>query len=211
MTPHRRFTYYVCCACRFASRHRTVCNCGGVMLNAYRLPVPKRRNARGWLALATALDKRYGPMQPVIDMTKERGFGNAMRFMSEHSIEGAVEQFKHHPTLGPASHYLRAWVGIVNGRSDRWPHWTPAIKAAERLIALVDNARVRDGLINQVEWKRRKDPTWGDVLRATRPIERFIQVRRTAEKLQGMPPEGLIPYPVDPVTWRESIKGRVAR
>lgn len=112
-----------------------------------------------------------------------------MTFMSEQEIDATQELFMERGTeaLRYAALYLRTWKNIVNMHSDGWGYWTPAIKAAGPLMELVQNTRHTGG----------PAPTMREVIAASKPIEQFIRVHRTRQKLGGST-KVLLPYVVTP-------------
>lgn len=60
-------------------------------------------------------------------------------FMNEYDIERSVERLRHNETLGPASRFLQAYMHEVNAHSDGWPYWRSPVKAAAKLMTLIES------------------------------------------------------------------------
>jgi hypothetical protein len=97
-----------------------------------------------------------------------------MLFMNEDEINEAAARHVSHPVLGPATRFLRDFKDEVNAHSDGWPYWSPPVRAAARLMALIEGAReqLRDG--HPVACTLR------DVQKALPPIKAFMTRRGTA-------------------------------
>ncbi len=61
-----------------------------------------------------------------------------MRFMNEYDIEDSVARYRSHAVLGPATRFLNAYKDEVNAHSDGWPYWSAPVKAAAKLIELIE-------------------------------------------------------------------------
>lgn len=61
-----------------------------------------------------------------------------MRFMNRWDIDHAVEFAQRTPEFLPYVLFLRDWRDVVDANSDGWPYWSPAVKAAEKLIVQVE-------------------------------------------------------------------------
>lgn len=64
-----------------------------------------------------------------------------MRFMNTYEIDEAVERFERHPVLGPASKLLAQLRDKADNVSDGWCYWPKPVRAANKLIELVDVPR----------------------------------------------------------------------
>lgn len=60
-----------------------------------------------------------------------------MLFMNEWEVEDRAAKYKHHEVLGPATAFLKEYMEQVNGNSDGWPHWSTPVRAAAKLITLI--------------------------------------------------------------------------
>jgi hypothetical protein len=61
-----------------------------------------------------------------------------MRFMNEGEIEAAARRYRHHPILGPATQTLSSLCLTVNINSDGWHSWPQPVRAAARLMDLIE-------------------------------------------------------------------------
>lgn len=61
-----------------------------------------------------------------------------MRFMNEYEIDTAVERFQQHEVLGPAARLLAQLRDKTNSVSDGWCYWPKPVRAANKLLELVD-------------------------------------------------------------------------
>ena len=87
-----------------------------------------------------------------------------MMFMNEYEINDRAERYRNHPVLGPATRFLQAYMGEVNAHSDGWPYWSPPVKAAAKLMTLI----------------QRGDATLAEVTKALSPIKAFMTRRGNA-------------------------------
>lgn len=87
-----------------------------------------------------------------------------MMFMNEWEIGEYRDRFATHPTLGPATRFLDAFMREVNAHSDGWPYWSPPVKAAKRLMTVIQQG----------------EATRAEVVGAIGPIKAFMTRRGTA-------------------------------
>lgn len=99
-----------------------------------------------------------------------------MKFMNEYDIEDAVRKFDADPVLGPAARFLDAYKNEVNAHSDGWPYWSAPVKAAGKLIELLDGHRMS----GMGAYPRLPRPTEADIKRTLTPIKVFMTKRGTA-------------------------------
>ena len=99
-----------------------------------------------------------------------------MIFINEHEIEDAAIRFRQHPVLGPATLFLRNFADEVNRHSDGWPYWSPPVKAAAKLITLI-NSHLYAGM---GAYPRLPEPTLADVQKTLAPIKAFMTRRGIA-------------------------------
>lgn len=64
-----------------------------------------------------------------------------MLFMNQWEIESAASQYANrpHPVLSKATRFLASFVNQVNSRSDGWAYWAPPVRAAAKLITLIQS------------------------------------------------------------------------
>lgn len=90
-----------------------------------------------------------------------------MMFMNEYEIEDAAEQYRGHPTLGPATQSLRNLMECANRNSDGWAYWVKPCRSAKQLQELIQSARhLRSGDPDSV--------TVEQVRKAYVPIKSFL-------------------------------------
>lgn len=87
-----------------------------------------------------------------------------MKFMNEWEIANNVERYRDHPVLGPAARFLAAYRDEVNAHSDGWPYWSAPVKAAAKLMTLIEAGHA----------------TEGELRHALSPIKAFMTRRGTA-------------------------------
>ena len=61
-----------------------------------------------------------------------------MHFMNEGEVQEYASRFAKHPTLGPATKFLKDFMEMVDQNSDGWAYWSPAPTAADRLMTLIE-------------------------------------------------------------------------
>jgi hypothetical protein len=89
-----------------------------------------------------------------------------MMFMNEWDIRETARRYAAHPALGPATTFLLEFMEEVNAHSDGWPYWSPPVRSAAKLMALINT----------------RDPrlvTPAHVRRALGPIKSFMTRRGT--------------------------------
>lgn len=65
-----------------------------------------------------------------------------MYFMNEWEIDLARSRYnlhQLHPVLGPATQLLSDLRDMVNGCSDGWAYWGPPVRAAARLMTMIQH------------------------------------------------------------------------
>jgi hypothetical protein len=67
-----------------------------------------------------------------------------MMFMNEYEIDFAVEHHASHPVLAKATKLLAAYRDEINRNSDGWPYWSIAVKAAAKLMVLIQSGNATD-------------------------------------------------------------------
>ena len=92
-----------------------------------------------------------------------------MRFMNAWDIDRAEARYAGHPILGPATATLRNLSDWTNANSDGWAYWPKPVRAAKRLIELIE----RDGTNRYVSDSERDDVTEAEYRAALRPIKAF--------------------------------------
>lgn len=60
-------------------------------------------------------------------------------FMNEWEIQTALDRHRGHAVLGPAVKFLWEFCREVNLHSDGWPYWSAPVKAATRLMTLIQH------------------------------------------------------------------------
>lgn len=90
-----------------------------------------------------------------------------MRFMNEWEIAGALNRYRDHPVLGPATATLTNLVEWTNSHSDGWAYWPKPCRAAARLQELVT------GPPGSRYDRERADATPAALAAALRPIKSF--------------------------------------
>jgi hypothetical protein len=86
-----------------------------------------------------------------------------MHFMNEWDIEAKVREHRYHPVLGPATQFLHDFMREVSSHSDGWAYWPPPVRAASKLMTLIEEAK--------------DTTTLDDVRRALSPIKAFMTRR----------------------------------
>lgn len=92
-----------------------------------------------------------------------------MHFMNEYEILRAEERFDSHPTLGPATKTLANLMATVNRCSDGWPYWSAPVRAADKLMTLIEGDRSWEATYGD-----RDDVTAAQVKKAYTPIKAFL-------------------------------------
>lgn len=92
-----------------------------------------------------------------------------MRFMNQHEITNAVEQYVHHPILGPATRTLHNLEVAADQNSDGWAYWPKPARAAARLMEMI----VRDGTAQYRYDDVRDDVTVAEYRKALAPVKAF--------------------------------------
>lgn len=114
-----------------------------------------------------------------------------MRFMNMYEVDDAVDRYRNHPTLGPATETLRNLVNFTNNVSDGWAYWPKPARAAAKLMELIEGDRFSDRFTD------REDVTAAQVRKTYTPIKAFLT--RHADKLKpGVLVGDIIVNPVDP-------------
>ena len=92
-----------------------------------------------------------------------------MRFMNTYEIDERAAQYARHPLLGPATRTLASLRDAADANSDGWAYWPKPVRAARRLIELVE----RDGTSRYRFDDEREDVTRAELTAALRPIKAF--------------------------------------
>lgn len=61
-----------------------------------------------------------------------------MHFMNVYEIDEAADRWRDHRVLGPATHTLMNLVNAVNASSDGWAYWQAPVRAADKLMTLIE-------------------------------------------------------------------------
>jgi hypothetical protein len=93
---------------------------------------------------------------------------NGMRFMNDYDIQVARERWRHHPVLGPATATLEDLYVAVQAGSDGWAYWPQPVRAASRLMELIEG----DGTDKYLRGER-KDATPAKLKAALVPVKSF--------------------------------------
>lgn len=80
-----------------------------------------------------------------------------MKFLNTWEVDERRAQYVNHPVLGPATRTLANLRDAADENSDGWCYWPKPVRAAARLIELID----RDGT-----WQYRTDPARADATKA---------------------------------------------
>jgi MoxR-like ATPase len=64
--------------------------------------------------------------------------------MNEHDVEEARHQWQDHKVLGPAAETLSNVVWATNACSDGWAYWPKPVRAAQRLMTMLDTCAQLD-------------------------------------------------------------------
>lgn len=59
--------------------------------------------------------------------------------MNTWDIEWAFIRYGQHPILGPAVKFLRQFRDLIDDNSDGWCYWRAPVKAADKLMTLIEN------------------------------------------------------------------------
>lgn len=86
-----------------------------------------------------------------------------MLFMNTWEIDEAVSRHYRHPILGPAARLLRDLRDLVDSCSDGWAYWKAPVRAAKKLMELLQDR----GSITEAEARTR-------LKRALTPIKAFV-------------------------------------
>lgn len=96
-----------------------------------------------------------------------------MRFMNEWDVEEALVRCCQHPILGPATQTISNLVEWTNSHSDGWAYWPKPVRAATRLMALIEGDGHPGGMRGARFDGDRDDVTVADYRAALRPIKAF--------------------------------------
>ena len=91
-----------------------------------------------------------------------------MKFMNEYDIEVAQRRNANHPVLSRASRFLGILKEEVNEHSDGWAYWAAPVRAAAKLMTLVES----------------QDATEAQFKAALSPIKSFYTRRGIAAGMQ---------------------------
>lgn len=91
-----------------------------------------------------------------------------MRFMNEWDIDNALRNWAGHPVLEPAAQTLSNLRDAVNENSDGWPYWGKPLRAAAKLMELIEG----DGT-SAYRYGPREDATPEKYKAALIPIKSF--------------------------------------
>ncbi len=58
-------------------------------------------------------------------------------WMNHSEVMNAAWRYENDPILGPATLFLREFMEQVNENSDGWAYWQAPVKAAEKLMVLI--------------------------------------------------------------------------
>lgn len=67
-----------------------------------------------------------------------------MHFMNEAEIDEYARRHAGHPLLGPATKFLADFRDVVNANSDGWAYWAPPLRAADKLMTLIEKPQTAD-------------------------------------------------------------------
>ena len=102
-----------------------------------------------------------------------------MLFLNENDIEMYTGRFAAHPALGPATRFLTRFKDEVNRHSDGWPYWSAPVRAAAKLMGLIERGdRVARG-VPSYRGFRDAEVTLAEVKAALVPIKTFMTRRGT--------------------------------
>lgn len=88
-----------------------------------------------------------------------------MRFMNRWEVEAAVSMHADHPILGPATQTLDNLMQWTDCHSDGWAYWPKPVRAAAKLIELIEKN-------HPYHWPR-EEVTLAEYKAALRPIKAF--------------------------------------
>jgi hypothetical protein len=89
-------------------------------------------------------------------------------WMNEYDVQDAVQRWRGHPVLGPATETLKGLVDWTNSHSDGWAYWPKPGRAAVKLMDFIE------GPDTTPRWDReRKDATEEAYRKALSPIKAF--------------------------------------
>jgi len=95
-----------------------------------------------------------------------------MRFMNRWEVEEAADRHADDPILGPATQTLRNLMEWTDRNSDGWAYWPKPVRAAARLIELIEKS-------HPYHWPR-EEVTLAEYKAALRPIKAF-RTRQNAD------------------------------
>lgn len=112
-----------------------------------------------------------------------------MLFMNRWEVEEAASRYRHHAVLGQATAFLQAYMEQVDANSDGWPYWSAPVKAAAKLMTLIqtENANRR----NLYTGTPQVEVTHVAVHKALTPIKSFY-TRRGYKAGMKFPEVGLL-------------------
>jgi hypothetical protein len=58
-------------------------------------------------------------------------------WMNRWEIDCAAERYQDHPVLGKATQFLQRFRDLIDANSDGWCYWRLPIKAAEKLMNMI--------------------------------------------------------------------------
>jgi hypothetical protein len=91
-----------------------------------------------------------------------------MRYMNGYEILDSAEHYERHPVLGPATRTLLSLYNWTNRNSDGWAYWPKPVRAAAKLMDLIEGADPRC----RYDY-RRDDATVEQFIAALKPIKSF--------------------------------------
>ena len=97
--------------------------------------------------------------------------------MNEYDIARNVVRYHQHVALGPATKFLEAYMREVNAHSDGWPYWSAPVKAAAKLMTVIELG---------------EPATIADVRKALIPIKSFMTRRGRLAGMRVEIPTGLL-------------------
>lgn len=95
-----------------------------------------------------------------------------MHFANEYEIEQWLQSYQtsETPNLARGARTLYELMNWTNRNSDGWPYWSKPVKAADKLITLLEDAD-RAG---RAAWSTPKDATDAQLKAALTPIKSFL-------------------------------------
>lgn len=97
-----------------------------------------------------------------------------MLFMNEFEIGEALDRYGSHPVLGKAARFLARYREQVNQHSDGWPYWSAPVRAAAKLMTLLQDANKAGYQPYASDYT---EPSEADLRAALRPIRAFYTRR----------------------------------